>query len=176
MWAYALLTFAKFEMDEQKVRIRKMRVKRILCGLFVASIIVTLFAASALATEPSGDWTVDWETSYMNLKNEDHHANFTPVQVYYNYGSWFHDAWVSTEVSVPANGDGYAFAEIKDTNGVVRAGDISSDNKHAKFEDGWMKLDAVYGTVNGAQQVRFAGKQIVVSYRFEKLLKWINNA
>ena len=85
-----------------------MRVKRILCGLFVASIIVTLFAASALATEPSGDWTVDWETSYMNLKNEDHHANFTPVQVYYNYGSWFHDAWVSTEVSVPANGDGYA--------------------------------------------------------------------
>ena len=39
-----------------------------------------------------------------------------------------------------------------------------------------MKLDAVYGTVNGAQQVRFAGKQIVVSYRFEKLLKWINNA
>ena len=77
---------------------------------------------------------------------------------------------------MPANGDGYAFAEIKDTNGVVRAGDISSDNKHAKFEDGWMKLDAVYGTVNGAQQVRFAGKQIVVSYRFEKLLKWINNA
>ena len=55
MWAYALLTFAKFEMDEQKVRIRKMRVKRMLCGLFVASIIVTLFAASALATEPSGD-------------------------------------------------------------------------------------------------------------------------
>lgn len=57
-------------------------------GLFVASIIVTLFAASALATEPSGDWTADWETSYMNLENEDHHANFTPVQVYYNYGSW----------------------------------------------------------------------------------------
>ena len=61
-----------------------MLVKKLFCGLFVALTIVTLFAASALATEPSGDWSVDWETSYMNLKNQDHHANFTPVQVYYN--------------------------------------------------------------------------------------------
>lgn len=112
----------------------------------------------------------------MNLKDQDHHANYTPVQVYYNYGSLFHDAWVSTEVSVPANGDGYAYAEIKDSNGVVRAGDMYSDDKNANFEDGWFKLDAVYGTVNGAQYVRFAGKQNVGSYTFEKLLKWINNA
>lgn len=153
-----------------------MRVKKFLCGLFVASVVISLFVSSALALDPSGDWTVDWETSYMNLKDQDHHANYTPVQVYYNYGSWFHDAWVSTEVSVPANGDGYAYAEIKDSNGVVRAGDMYSDDKNANFEDGWFKLDAVYGTVNGAQYVRFAGKQNVGSYTFEKLLKWINNA
>lgn len=77
---------------------------------------------------------------------------------------------------MPANGDGYAYAEIKDSNGVVRAGDMYSDDKNANFEDGWFKLDAVYGTVNGAQYVRFAGKQNVGSYTFEKLLKWINNA
>lgn len=153
-----------------------MRVKKFLCGLFVASVVISLFVSSALALDPSGDWTVDWETSYMNLKDQDHHANYTPVQVYYNYGSLFHDAWVSTEVSVPANGDGYAYAEIKDSNGVVRAGDMYSDDKNANFEDGWFKLDAVYGTVNGAQYVRFAGKQNVGSYTFEKLLKWINNA
>lgn len=153
-----------------------MRIKKFLCGLFVASVVISLFVSSALALDPSGDWTVDWETSYMNLKDQDHHANYTPVQVYYNYGSWFHDAWVSTEVSVPANGDGYAYAEIKDSNGVVRAGDMYSDDKNANFEDGWFKLDAVYGTVNGAQYVRFAGKQNVGSYTFEKLLKWINNA
>lgn len=153
-----------------------MLVKKLFCGLFVALTIVTLFVASALATEPSGDWSVDWETSYMNLKNQDHHANFTPVQVYYNYGSWFHDAWVSTEVSVPANGYGYAFAEIKDTNGQLRAGDIDSNNNGADFDNGWMKLKAVYGTVNGAQYVRFAGKQIVGSYRFEKKIRWENNA
>ena len=153
-----------------------MRVKKFLCGLFVASVVISLFVSSALALDPSGDWTVDWETSYMNLKDQDHHANYTPVQVYYNYGSLFHDAWVSTEVSVPANGDGYAYAEIKDSNGVVRAVDMYSDDKNANFEDGWFKLDAVYGTVNGAQYVRFAGKQNVGSYTFEKLLKWINNA
>lgn len=153
-----------------------MRVKKFLCGLFVASVVISLFVSSALALDPSGDWTVDWETSYMNLKDQDHHANYTPVQVYYNYGSLFHDAWVSTEVSVPANGDGYAYAEIKDSNGVVRAGDMYSDDENANFEDGWFKLDAVYGTVNGAQYVRFAGKQNVDSYTFEKLLKWINNA
>ncbi len=153
-----------------------MRIKKFLCGLFVASVVISLFVSSALALDPSGDWTVDWETSYMNLKDQDHHANYTPVQVYYNYGSLFHDAWVSTEVSVPANGDGYAYAEIKDSNGVVRAGDMYSDDKNANFEDGWFKLDAVYGTVNGAQYVRFAGKQNVGSYTFEKLLKWINNA
>lgn len=153
-----------------------MRVKKFLCGLFVASVVISLFVSSALALDPSRDWTVDWETSYMNLKDQDHHANYTPVQVYYNYGSLFHDAWVSTEVSVPANGDGYAYAEIKDSNGVVRAGDMYSDDKNANFEDGWFKLDAVYGTVNGAQYVRFAGKQNVGSYTFEKLLKWINNA
>lgn len=153
-----------------------MRIKKFLCGLFVASVVISLFVSSALALDPSGDWTVDWETSYMNLKDQDHHANYTPVQVYYNYGSLFHDAWVSTEVSVPANGDGYAYAEIKDSNGVVRAGDMYSDDKNANFEDGWFKLDAVYGTVNGAQYVRFAGKQNVGSYSFEKLLKWINNA
>ena len=79
------------EPNQKKARIGKMLVKKLFCGLFVALTIVTLFAASALATEPSGDWSVDWETSYMNLKNQDHHANFTPVQVYYNYGSWFHD-------------------------------------------------------------------------------------
>lgn len=153
-----------------------MRIKKFLCGLFVASVVISLFVSSALALDPSGDWTVDWETSYMNLKDQDHHANYTPVQVYYNYGSLFHDAWVSTEVSVPANGDGYAYAEIKDSNGVVRAGDMYSDDENANFEDGWFKLDAVYGTVNGAQYVRFAGKQNVGSYTFEKLLKWINNA
>ena len=153
-----------------------MRIKKFLFGLFVASVVISLFVSSALALDPSGDWTVDWETSYMNLKDQDHHANYTPVQVYYNYGSLFHDAWVSTEVSVPANGDGYAYAEIKDSNGVVRAGDMYSDDKNANFEDGWFKLDAVYGTVNGAQYVRFAGKQNVGSYTFEKLLKWINNA
>ena len=153
-----------------------MRVKKFLCGLFVASVVISLFVSSVLALDPSGDWTVDWETSYTNLKDQDHHANYTPVQVYYNYGSLFHDAWVSTEVSVPANGDGYAYAEIKDSNGVVRAGDMYSDDKNANFEDGWFKLDAVYGTVNGAQYVRFAGKQNVGSYTFEKLLKWINNA
>ena len=153
-----------------------MRIKKFLCGLFVASVVISLFVSSALALDPSGDWTVDWETSYMNLKDQDHHANYTPVQVYYNYGSLFHDAWVSTEVSVPANGDGYAYAEIKDSIGVVRAGDMYSDDKNANFEDGWFKLDAVYGTVNGAQYVRFAGKQNVGSYTFEKLLKWINNA
>lgn len=153
-----------------------MRVKKFLCGLFVASVVISLFVSSVLALDPSGDWTVDWETSYTNLKDQDHHANYTPVQVYYNYGSLFHDAWVSTEVSVPANGDGYAYAEIKDSNGVVRAGDMYSDDKNANFEDGWFKLDAAYGTVNGAQYVRFAGKQNVGSYTFEKLLKWINNA
>lgn len=153
-----------------------MRIKKFLFGLFLASVVISLFVSSALALDPSGDWTVDWETSYMNLKDQDHHANYTPVQVYYNYGSLFHDAWVSTEVSVPANGDGYAYAEIKDSNGVVRAGDMYSDDKNANFEDGWFKLDAVYGTVNGAQYVRFAGKQNVGSYTFEKLLKWINNA
>ncbi len=36
-----------------------MLVKKLFCGLFVALTIVTLFAASALATEPSGDWSVD---------------------------------------------------------------------------------------------------------------------
>ena len=153
-----------------------MRIKKFLCGLFVASVVISLFVSSALALDPSGDWTVDWETSYMNLKDQDHHANYTPVQEYYNYGRLFHDAWLSTEVSVPANGDGYAYAEIKDSNGVVRAGDMYSDDENANFEDGWFKLDAVYGTVNGAQYVRFAGKQNVGSYTFEKLLKWINNA
>ncbi len=148
-----------------------MRIRKIICVLFVALTILTLFAAAAMATEPVGDWTVGWEESYKNLKNQDQHANYTAVQVYYNYGSAFHDAWVSTEVSVPANGYGYAYAEIKDSDGIVRAGDSNSN-----IIDGWLKLPAVYGTVNGAQYVRFAGKQVVGTCKFEKLVKWVNNA
>lgn len=153
-----------------------MRVKKFLCGLFVASVVISLFVSSALAAEPSGYWPGSWTVESRNLKDQDHYDSYNPMYAYYNYGSLFHDAWVSTEVSVPANGDGYAYAEIKDSNGVVRAGDMYSDDKNANFEDGWFKLDAVYGTVNGAQYVRFAGKQNVGSYSFEKLLKWINNA
>lgn len=153
-----------------------MRVKKFLCGLFVASVVISLFVSSALALDPSGDWTVDWETSYMNLKDQDHHANYTPVQVYYNYGSLFHDAWVSTEVSVPANGLGYVFAEIRDTNGNTYASDLEArgyDGEHVT--DGMLKLPAVYGDVNGAQYVRFAARQTVGINIDRKRVQWNNN-
>lgn len=176
MWAYALLTFAKFEMDEQIVRIRKMRVKRILCGLVVASIIVTLFAASALATEPSGYWPGSWSVESRNLKNEDHYGSYNPMYTYYNYGSWFHDAWCSTELSVPTNGVGYVYAEIRDTNGNTLSKDLEANGSDDKYvTDGMLKLPAVYGEVNGAQFVRFAARQTVGINIDRKRVRWNNN-
>lgn len=153
-----------------------MRIKKFLCGLFVASVVISLFVSSALALDPSGDWTVDWETSYMNLKDQDHHANYTPVQVYYNYGSLFHDAWCSTELSVPTNGLGYVFAEIRDTNGNTYASDLEAYGDNEKYvTDGMLKLPAVYGDVNGAQYVRFAARQTVGINIDRKRVQWNNN-
>lgn len=153
-----------------------MRIKKFLCGLFVASVVISLFVSSALALDPSGDWTVDWETSYMNLKDQDHHANYTPVQVYYNYGSLFHDAWCSTELSVPTNGLGYVFAEIRDTNGNTYASDLEAYGDNGKYvTDGMLKLPAVYGDVNGAQYVRFAARQTVGINIDRKRVQWNNN-
>lgn len=153
-----------------------MLVKKLFCGLFVALTIVTLFAASALATEPSGYWPGSWEEMSLNLKNEDHRGSYNPMYTYYNYGSWFHDAWCSTELSVPTNGRGYVYAEIKDTNGNVRASDLDAyGNDAAYVTDGMLKLPAVYGEVNGAQHVRFAAKQTVGINITRRRIKWNNN-
>ncbi len=98
------------------------------------------------------------------------------MYAYYNYGSLFHDAWCSTELSVPTNGLGYVFAEIRDTNGNTYASDLEAYGDNEKYvTDGMLKLPAVYGDVNGAQYVRFAARQTVGINIDRKRVQWNNN-
>lgn len=153
-----------------------MRVKKFLCGLFVASVVISLFVSSALAAEPSGYWPGSWTVESRNLKDQDHYGNYNPMYAYYNYGSLFHDAWCSTELSVPTNGLGYVFAEIRDTNGNTYASDLEAYGDNEKYvTDGMLKLPAVYGDVNGAQYVRFAARQTVGINIDRKRVQWNNN-
>jgi hypothetical protein len=91
-------------------------------------IIVSIFVFSINALAASHD--IDLSKDYYFNKN--------PAMYYYSQGNYFGIAsWVSTEVSVPTNGSGYAYAQ-------VHAGTLKNATESWQVLNGWVKTEAAW--------------------------------